>query len=268
MSIVYFQDKFLPEDKVAIPLSDRGFLYGDALFTTIRVRNGHPECLAWHLERLQTQAELLKIALTTFDKTLVEELIRANSATTGTWRLKIIVTGGQGHALHLSSRVGNPLMFLAPYEPGQETAALCFYPEAIARPLAKFKTLSLLDQLWVKDYAVKMACDDAIVTNQEGYLLETAFANLFWRQGKFFYTPSRELPLLSGIALRLVKKAVEQLGMKMEEVLVKEIPTHSQLYLCNSLMGIRPVVRVEQRAYSRDEDFEQKLQQQFENSIF
>ena len=118
---------------------------------------------------------LLEIEPPPLERRCVEELIQANRAERGIWRLKIVMTGGNSPALRLNPRkAGALIMFLTPYEEQPAPAALCLYPEPVQRPLAKMKTLGYLDQLWIKEYAAQKGADDAIVTSQEGYWLETA----------------------------------------------------------------------------------------------
>ena len=59
--LVFLNGQFVPEAQALIPVSDRGFLYGDGLFETLRVVNGRPFRLAQHLERMMRGADFLKI---------------------------------------------------------------------------------------------------------------------------------------------------------------------------------------------------------------
>ena len=42
---VFLNGRFIPEAQAVVPISDRGLLYGDGLFETLRVMNGVP--LRW-----------------------------------------------------------------------------------------------------------------------------------------------------------------------------------------------------------------------------
>ncbi len=48
--LVFLNGRFVPESEAVIPVNDRGFLYGDGLFETIRVCNGRAFRLGQHLE--------------------------------------------------------------------------------------------------------------------------------------------------------------------------------------------------------------------------
>ena len=49
---VFLNGQFLSEAEAVVPVNDRGFLYGDGLFETMRVVNGKPFRFAQHLERM------------------------------------------------------------------------------------------------------------------------------------------------------------------------------------------------------------------------
>lgn len=268
MTIVYLNGRFVAEDEAKVPIFDRGLLYGDGLFTTLRVAGGKPECLKLHLDRLKAQCQILKLRIPAVDEAEIGELVRLNMAEKGIWRLKILVTGGTSASLHLPLREsGFLVMLLKPYQEEEAPSTLCLYPEPVARPLSRFKTLAYMDRLWIKEYALVNGFKDAIVASHEGHLLECAFSNLFWRHGERLFTPMISQNLFAGIALSTVLEAAKALSLKVDQVLSKEIPLKAQVYQCNSLMGIHPVVRVEGNSYSRDEGFENKLKAAYRNLI-
>ena len=59
----FLNGRFIPEAEAVVPISDRGFLYGDGLFETLRVSRSHPLWWTRHTARLQSGAELLRITL-------------------------------------------------------------------------------------------------------------------------------------------------------------------------------------------------------------
>lgn len=268
MSIVYFNGQFIPEEEAKVPISDRGLLYGDGLFTTLRIAEGRPECLQLHLDRLQAQSQILKIRIPAIAEGQIAELVCLNNAERGIWRLKILVTGGVSTSLDLPVREGAFMMVMNPYLEDAFPSTLCMYPEPISRPLSHFKTLAYMDRLWVKEYALRNGFKDAIVTSHEGHLLECAFSNLFWRQNNRLFTPRIDQELFAGIALSVVLEAAQGMGLKVEQVLAQEIPLKAQVFQCNSLMGIHPVERIEAKTYPRDEEFENKLKEAYNDLVF
>ena len=56
---VFLNGDFLPEKQAKVSINDRGFLFGDGIFTTMRVHAGVCELYNGHLRRLEAQAEAL-----------------------------------------------------------------------------------------------------------------------------------------------------------------------------------------------------------------
>jgi hypothetical protein len=77
--IVFLNGQFVPEAQAVVPVNDRGFLYGDGLFETLRVRGGRPFRMAQHLERMTRGADFLKIKCPFTPKELVRILRNSSS---------------------------------------------------------------------------------------------------------------------------------------------------------------------------------------------
>ena len=60
-NIAFFNGQLLPESKVGIPIRDRGFIYGDAVFDATRTFNGQTFKLKEHIERLYNSLRYLRI---------------------------------------------------------------------------------------------------------------------------------------------------------------------------------------------------------------
>lgn len=265
---VCLDGNYLLEEQATLPISDRGFLYGDGLFTTVRVHQGQVEFLQPHFQRLSHQCEQLGIHSPFIKSEWIDELIERNAAWTGTWRLKILVTGGEDPTLTLSSRApGIVLLTLKPYrlEPFVP-CRLSLYPDPIVRPLAFLKSLAYLDRLWVNHYAHSKDYDDAIVCNCEGYLLETAFSNLFWMDETHLYVPDSTLPYLQGI---LLNQLIDHLEFKVMPVKagLEDIPFGAAVYICNSLAHVRPVIEIDRRLFQRQARLEGCLQKAIEKAL-
>ncbi|NGX43714.1 MAG: Aminodeoxychorismate lyase [Chlamydiae bacterium] len=263
MGIVFCNGQFVSKSNVTVPFNDRGFLFGDGVFTTLRVCNGTVECLGRHLQRLRDHCRYLNIECPTIDPGWIEELIQRNQAFRDVWRMKIIITGGDSPDLDLGVRKhGQLIISLNPYDSDLPTpCALTTFPSPVMGPMAHVKSLSYLERLWIKDYAVKKKFHDAVTTTAEGVFLEAAFSNIFWRKGDDIFTPGRDLPLLFGISLTVVKEAALALGMKVHEVhaTLDDVPQGSQFYLCNAMVGFHPVESIGGVVFCRDEEWEERL---------
>ena len=78
---VYIDGQFYLEEEAKISINDRGFLFGDGAFTTIKVQDGVPEYLDEHLKRLEGHLKELNIENNHIDRSLIFELINKNNST-------------------------------------------------------------------------------------------------------------------------------------------------------------------------------------------
>lgn len=263
MAIVFLDGHYVQEEEACVPFSNRGLLFGDGVFTTIKVSNGFVECLDLHLKRLKDNCKQINLAFPEIKQSRIRELIVQNNALESAWRLKIAITRGESAKLDLSDPTcGKLLMFLKPYRlPDKDVCLLTIFPEPICRPCARIKSLAYLDRLFVMDFALKKGFDDALVISPEGYLLEGAYSNLFWFYEGECFTPDHSLPLIPGITLSILKQIAIEASMPFQEVRckAKEIPSGAHVFLCNSLTGFRPAISIEDREFPRDYSLESML---------
>src|SRR6266487_3412789 len=59
--VVFLNGRFLAEEAALVSVFDRGFLYGDGLFETLRVVRGRPFLWNEHMERFRRGAVVLKL---------------------------------------------------------------------------------------------------------------------------------------------------------------------------------------------------------------
>src|SRR6185295_5700840 len=141
----FLNGRFIPETQAVVPITDRGFLYGDGLFETLRVSRGQP--LQWnrHLARLKRGAEFLRIVLpwpAEDLRTLAVKLIEQNAMPESV--LRISLSRGSGSRGYSPAGADNStfamtLHFLQPVLAPIRLATASLRVPA-NDPLASFKT--------------------------------------------------------------------------------------------------------------------------------
>src|SRR3989338_4562831 len=111
MPTAFFNGKFVPLEKARLSVLDRGFLYGEGIFESLRTYNGRPFLLNEHLKRLLAGAKFLKIRLpysTAQLKAAVSKAISRNHFKET--YIKIIIPRGEakGHGLDFGNAAGKP----------------------------------------------------------------------------------------------------------------------------------------------------------------
>lgn len=270
MSIVYLDGKFLQEEKALIPVMDRGFLFGDGVYTTIQVCEGRTLFLDTHLQRLKENCAHLHILPPTIDNESIYQLIEKNQATQGVWRLKILITGGSDPQMRLPERpYGHLVITLKPFTvPPLVPLRLVLFPFPVSICHASFKSLAHLNRYYVMEYACKQGVDDAVTTTESKLLLEASFGNLLWLDPikKYAWTPSSELPLHAGVTLSVLKKILQKEGYMLQEAkwTINDIPENLLLFRVNTMSGIRPVSCLEERKFPQNPSVTTFLKEVFE----
>jgi branched-subunit amino acid aminotransferase/4-amino-4-deoxychorismate lyase len=250
--IAFIDGVFLKESEAKISIFDRGFLFGDGIFTTIQIKDGVANYLNEHLNRLALQAQELKIMLPSSIKENFELLIEKNKAYIGIYKARIILTGGMDPYLGLPYRQGSVIMMLSKYEePKIGSLKLALYQQPLNTPYMHLKTLSYLSRLHIIGEAKERGFDDALILDNDGNILESAVANVFWTYDNQFYTPINTFNILNGITLENAIYQAEKKGLKINKVkcTLDQIPEKAYIYITNSLKGVVPVSLVENKKF-------------------
>ena len=63
MNLVYLNGSYLTLEEARLPITDRGFTYGEGVFTTLKVSEGKPLFLEKHLTRLVRDAAAVRLTV-------------------------------------------------------------------------------------------------------------------------------------------------------------------------------------------------------------
>lgn len=243
--ITCLNGEFLPAEKALVPVTDRGFRFGDGVFETIRLERGRPYQWQLHLSRMQTGLAALRITPPTVDwRAIASELITRNNASDGFLRLTI--TRGSGSKGYLPDAGITPtwvMEYVPPSAPPTNPYKL--WVSIIQRsPLSALPTNHKLNHGIASTLALLDArdngCDEALMLSSNGKLCETASANLFWIKDGVLYTPALSTGCLAGTT----RDAVLRLAPIPTQEVVAEIDalaTAEAVFLTNTRLGIWPV---------------------------
>ena len=255
--LVFLNGQFVPEAQAVVPVNDRGFMYGDGLFETLRVCNGRPFRMAQHLERLMRGADFLKIKCPFTPKELQEfagQLIGQNQMPEAILRLTL--TRGPGERGYTPGADGRPTVVMtlhnAPGTPASGTPIqwsliTSSYRIPAADPLASFKTLNKLTHVMARSEAVEQGADEALLVNTNGEVAETTSGNLFWVYQDRVCTVPTGRGVLPGITRSVVLEICRTLGLPTNKCVIKpEALRNSEgIFITQSALGIVPVATLD-----------------------
>lgn len=255
-SLCWLNGALLPLEQAAFPPADRGLLYGDGLFETVRVYAGLPFRLQEHLERLENGARFLELPLLfSVNETALaaHTLITANAVRAGV--LRLLLTGGSGQG-GIWPRPGSPSLCImaaegVPYREEQYRrgfrAAMISFPRNEASPLSRLKTLSFLENVIGRREALARGCDEGLFVNRQGLLAEGTTSNLFLVTGNSLVTPPLACGLLPGVTRKAILELATERGLevRLEAFSPADLLEASEAFLTASLLEIMPLVEVE-----------------------
>lgn len=246
----------VPADKVDV--TDRGLQFGDGVFETIAVQNGHPVWLERHLARIRAGCQQLKFQTIPEPELLSDEvcgLCRGHEQAV----LKMIITrgysfGGYGTA---DGSTPNRVMILKPgVRHSQNTAregihaGICQQRIASHPVLAGIKHLNRLDQVLAR-IECQGRWQEGLMLCEDGHVVEGIMSNLFLVRDDVLITPGLDRAGIRGLARDAIIDIASRNGMDIEirEVQPAELDDAAELFVCNSLIGIWPITRLENYRY-------------------
>ena len=235
---------------------DRGLLYGDGLFETMRVYDGTVFRLDAHLQRLARGAQILSIRLPLSHQELcqaVQTTVAHSDLTSAYVRLTVTRgVGGLPSELYASSPSimiwvrefdGYPEQL---YERGM-SAILASARRNEHSVLSQVKSLNYLDNLLARAEAKETGADEAIMLNTAGMLAEASASNLFIGQDSRLLTPPVEAGLLPGITRACIIELAAAHGIDLVQppLSLEQLRQAQEAFLTNSLMEVMPLTQFE-----------------------
>jgi len=206
-----------------IPVDDRGFLYGDALFETVPFYSGVPFRWAAHLARLEQGLKLLRIALP-FPAAKLEgsalELVKVNGMPDCVLRLTISRgSAARGYSIKLAHKPRVLMTLHSLPEKSVEGWRLITSSLRVLAddPLNQLKTGSRVRSVLARAEAEDQGADEALLLNERGEITEGAATNVFCFRRGGVCTPPLAAGILPGITRAVVFEICSRLGMDISE---------------------------------------------------
>jgi branched-chain amino acid aminotransferase len=259
---IYLNGQLLPLSRAKLSPLDHGFLYGYGLFETMRAYEGHIFRLDCHLARLRCSAESLGLAnkLAAFDlEAACTKTLDANKLKDA--RLRLTVSAGEGDMTPDPSTCSNPTVLITvrnivPLPPGKYESGFKAMLSPLRRnsqsPLSRLKSTCYMENILARMAARAAGCDEAILLNEQGYLVEGSTTNIFLASNGELITPSLESGVLPGITREAVLEIAQTANIKTRErqVELKELIEAEETFITNSILELMPLTWFEGKPIS------------------
>jgi branched-chain amino acid aminotransferase len=113
-------------------------------------------------------------------------------------------------------------------------------------PTSRIKSLCYLNNILARMEAKKAGAAEALMLDENGYIVEGTVSNVFMVRFGTIYTPPKEAPILPGITRKLVIKLARQSAFRVIEKSIspKELYTAEECFVTFSGPGIVPITRI------------------------
>jgi branched-chain amino acid aminotransferase len=258
--------RLVPASEATVNIRDRGFMYGDAAFETLRVYGGDVFEFEGHAERFARSLRTLG-----FDEAMppVEDLrervldtAAANGFDDAYARLSM-TRGVQEGKLTPASPVDPTITVVASELPRGGTDGEDVWTDpATLRTVetrrvpsqsvpADVKTHNYLNGILARLELRGSDADEALMADVEGYLMEGATSNVFFVDGGTLKTPGTDGDLLSGVTRGVVLDIARSEGLPVEtgQYSIPDLREADEAFITNTTWEVRPVTAVDGVAF-------------------
>jgi len=241
-----------------IAASDRGLHYGDGLFETLAVRAGIPQLWQRHWARLSRGCE--RLGIEGIDAQTLWDEAREVCADTAQGVLKIIITRGEAGRGYRPAVAGEATRILTRYPwpdypdvHRREGVAVRVCATRLGRnpALAGMKHLNRLEQVMARREWDDPDTAEGLMLDDRGQVISGTMSNLFMVKAGQLATPRLDECGVQGVMRGLILELAEEMAIPCQQtgLSLPDLRAADELFLCNALIGLWPVRRMERQAY-------------------
>jgi len=223
--------------------TSRGFLYGDGIFTTIKVDCGKFCLEALHIQRLIVDAKKLSLTLPNLEL-LFADAKRQIGTRTGVLRFTICRgIGVRGYRYDESTAV-DIFAWFNEHEFVQSSKRLklrwCDTKLSSFHPLAGVKHLNRIEQVMARNEWHNNEYDDGLLCDSQGNVLETTCANIFVIKDDKLMTPLLNSNGVLGVTRQHIINCLSESDSPVIECKLTrpDILSSSEIFITNAIQGI------------------------------
>lgn len=262
-NLIFLNDKIVKDTEGLLSTFDRGFLYGDGLFETLRAYEKKLFRLEDHVTRLSNSAQYFNIPFRYTSqqiRQIIEHLLTENNLKDA--YIRMTLSRGLGVNGLIPTGTGTPTFAV-------HTKPLPAYPASLYKtgvsliisrirrsttcPISCHKTLNFLTNYLIKREAAEKGAHDALVLNTDNHIAECAVSNIFIIDKNTVITPSSKANILPGITRKIILELCKENGIHASEELfgLERVFGASEVFITNSLMEIMPVSKIDGHAIGK-----------------
>jgi D-alanine transaminase len=254
-SLACLNGELMPAERASVPIWDRGFLFGDAVYEVCRIYQGRCWLEDEHMARLRRSLGEMAIAGVDLDRLAVRihKTISESGVEEGT--VYIHITRGVAPRLHAFPDPPAPpteLIVVRPYDDAptarlrEEGVAVISQPD-LRWKRCDVKSTNLLANVLANEAAHRAGAYEAVLVAEDGRVTEATHSSVLWvHDGRLEGTP--EGPgILPGTSRQEILRLAADEGLPFAEaqLTLPQLLRADEVFLAGTTIEVLPVVRID-----------------------
>lgn len=256
---VYVDGKLVRAEEAAASAFDRGIMYGDGIYETVRVYKGKPFMLEAHIKRMEHGCSVIEMAPPSAADVRrgVSQVLEANNLKEA--YVRITATRGPTGKLWFDPESDAPtlLIFARPmvlesFVEGLNLIISKFRTDEES-PLCGIKMSGILPKIMARTQALRAGAHDALLLNTKEVVSEATAANAFWVKDGMLFTPCMTCGLLDGITRSVIMELAvpNDIPAVVGQFTLEDVLSADEMFLTSSTWEVAPVVSLEGKSFGK-----------------
>jgi branched-chain amino acid aminotransferase len=263
-NLIYINGDYVSEDKAGLSPFNRGLLYGDGIFETMRSYSGRVFAVKEHFARLEKSADFMNLNIP-FDAEGIEliltELMECNSLLGKDSRIRVNLMRGEGkRGLFADVDADSEIIISAEEVPagmgkiqkdGVGLVVITDFRIDNSSVLSQHKTFNYIPGILGLMEVRRRGGDEGLFLNNDGCVAEGVTSNIFVVKNGVVMTPPLSAGVLPGITRGLAIQLVREEGIKLKEcdVSLEELTCSDEIFITSSVREVVPVISVDNKGF-------------------
>ena len=274
MNFVVLNNKLIDSTKINLTNKNRGFLYGDGFFESIKIFNQSPFNFNNHYNRIELSAVFLGLEFSLSKQELLiklTELIHSNNLENGSIRITIF-RDSDGKYYPNSNESSYIITSLddknSSFHKNNSLSLGVFNDNLKSKSkLSNIKSLNSLLYVLASKYAKINGFDDVLLLNSNNNIIESTNSNLFLKEHDVVYTPPLSDGCVDGSMRKLLIPIIEkEYKLTYKSLQIDDLFKSDEVVLSNAISGVKRVTLFKEREYN-DESLYNYLLKSINNLI-
>jgi D-alanine transaminase len=247
--------ELMPVDQARVPISDRGFLFGDAIYEVCRVYRGRCWLEAKHMDRLARSLREMQFPPVDLEgvRRRMHSTIEASDVVEGTVYVQISRgVAPRAHAFPDPPVLPTEVIVARPYDDSatarmRKTGCTVISQADIRWGRCDVKSVNLLGNVLANEAAHRAGAFEAVLVDRDGLVTEATHSSLCWvKKGVIYGTPDGP-EILPGTTRHRSESLAERLGFTFSggRTTLDDLKRAEEVILTGTTIEVLSVVKVD-----------------------